>query len=793
MQTQESRERDLLAASAAAGAKGTFIIMKHDVSGMKGSGPNGRVEAADLLTRCPRTGRTIAKDPDRVVNRHEIVSKNKITLRGLNQWFWRQLSPLRNYSLSDITYGTPGSPDNLNPWVAVFLAADKAGDTPAVADLRPTFTESNAQYDTKIPNTSTTAGIGVRAISKDDTSAPGLRRVARQYPTSAPYRELEYTFFDNANTPTYATGAIGSIPVASSINDGDTFVLDDGVNPALTFEMEKTGGVSGSNIPVDISGATTADDVRDAMVGAVNAQSENLLLDATGVIAAQVSLAHRTGGRIGNVTTWASDFGSVTQPTGGGGALEGNGGPHEVDNLPIKAIGFASGVACGNGETNNQIACRSVIGLPPTMKGKADRIYRHEGSNLSRYSGSQKLSDLGTDGYIQQQPGPDDDNHEEQVLASIPSDSGDSLSATGNTIYMKFGTFTQADVGRTARIAGSSSNNGDKTITVVIDKRKIQVSQTLTGEGGGFTCDVVELNNGDAAFDGDIESYIDTGLVDVGFKFRSKDTSGPHEMGRIWQSQQSIRGVRITHPAATPKIFTLDKFKLRYLDPTKAPGGNPNNLEPANDLHWTDVAGHSYLAGSEDDNIFNAGVNGYEYLFTTAINCYGVKISQATASDPVRSIEIAEFYAFSDPPAFDMTAGSNDVLRLATNGVPSGGSPGPVGSFRSYELGDLSIDADASLEGVQDIADAINKQVRGYEIEAVRTPHGYLMLRSTVAGYNSQLDLSAEPTNGAHALLGLGAVQVQKIGETQVVRKLPLEALTIIYRMEISGDLPVAA
>lgn len=57
-----------------------------------------------------------------------------------------------------------------------------------------------------------------------------------------------------------------------NIGDGEFFVLDDGANPAVTFEFDKNGSVVPSAIlrPVDITDDFTPEQVRDAIVEAVN-------------------------------------------------------------------------------------------------------------------------------------------------------------------------------------------------------------------------------------------------------------------------------------------------------------------------------------------------------------------------------------------------------------------------------------------------------------------------------------------------------------------------------------------
>ncbi len=124
---------------------------------------------------------------------------------------------------------------------------------------------------------------------------------------------------DTGGTP--ASGSIIAIAKASLV-DGETFTLDDGVNPAVTFEFDDDASVAAGNIAVDISTDTSAIEVADRMVRVINQQTN---LDLTGFngggTVALVTLINDTDGTQGNVTTWAesvTDAGFVvTQPLGG--------------------------------------------------------------------------------------------------------------------------------------------------------------------------------------------------------------------------------------------------------------------------------------------------------------------------------------------------------------------------------------------------------------------------------------------------------------------------------------------
>lgn len=103
---------------------------------------------------------------------------------------------------------------------------------------------------------------------------------------------------------TPATGSITTVAVASLV-DGETFTLDDGVNTPVVFEFDVTpDGVTPGNVVVDVSGDTTANDVRDTIISVINAvdRSTFTILASDGG-AATVDLVNQTGGTVGNTTS----------------------------------------------------------------------------------------------------------------------------------------------------------------------------------------------------------------------------------------------------------------------------------------------------------------------------------------------------------------------------------------------------------------------------------------------------------------------------------------------------------
>lgn len=99
-----------------------------------------------------------------------------------------------------------------------------------------------------------------------------------------------------------ATGSITTVAVINLI-DGETFTLDDGVNPPVVFEFDVAGdGVTPGNVIVDVSALTTADEVRDAIISAVTGVGAALLMTATDGGAATVDLTQDNSGTQGNTT-----------------------------------------------------------------------------------------------------------------------------------------------------------------------------------------------------------------------------------------------------------------------------------------------------------------------------------------------------------------------------------------------------------------------------------------------------------------------------------------------------------
>lgn len=98
-----------------------------------------------------------------------------------------------------------------------------------------------------------------------------------------------------------ATGQIQVVPVAQLI-DGETFTLDDGTNDPTVFEFDDDATFTSGNVAVDISGLTTAVEVRDKIIDTINMVGDSLRIVASvGQGTLLVDLTHEIAGAQGNV------------------------------------------------------------------------------------------------------------------------------------------------------------------------------------------------------------------------------------------------------------------------------------------------------------------------------------------------------------------------------------------------------------------------------------------------------------------------------------------------------------
>lgn len=126
-----------------------------------------------------------------------------------------------------------------------------------------------------------------------------------------------------------ATGSITTVAGASLVvgADTDTFVLNDGTNPAVTFVYDDDASVveSPTNRAINHTGTETADQIRDLTITAIN-NAPTLDINATNGGAATVTLVNTTGGVAGNqtITETVAAAGFAVTGMSGGLATAGN-------------------------------------------------------------------------------------------------------------------------------------------------------------------------------------------------------------------------------------------------------------------------------------------------------------------------------------------------------------------------------------------------------------------------------------------------------------------------------------
>lgn len=106
------------------------------------------------------------------------------------------------------------------------------------------------------------------------------------------------------NLPEPSTRATGSIKVVAgaSLVDGETVTVDDGASPAVIFEFNSGGGVSGSNVAVAFTGGDSAATVRTALLAALSGAGLGMTFTADPDAADVILIENDLPGTAGNVT-----------------------------------------------------------------------------------------------------------------------------------------------------------------------------------------------------------------------------------------------------------------------------------------------------------------------------------------------------------------------------------------------------------------------------------------------------------------------------------------------------------
>jgi hypothetical protein len=475
-----------------------------------------------------------------------------------------------------------------------------------------------------------------------------------------------------------------------------------------------------------------------------------------------------------------------------------------LDNFPIKAVGLAAGIACGDGEANSKLGIRAICGLPPTFQGKSDRIYVHEGQQqgvdvvVKKYvlDDDEFGETVSVAGYIQ-----DGELDEEQIDDTTTSQgASDTITKATRTIVLAdaetaLDTTTGFDARyhtrKVLRISGSghAGNNRDFTIREVVNTTTVKVFEEPANDDAGnanaFVGSVWTVYAGHNAFDGRVENYgrvevTDTGTypvpndtpgtIQTGEIWSSPDTGVTHTIGRIFGSTvNNLTGIRIMLPDGLNIDFVPNNFVIQVLNPA-ANGGNPR---PGYNADWVTVS--SGTKSGVGQNIYDAGEVGLQYTFD-AINARGIRLTSIQAYDNTRHVQIAELMSFTYIQSGNELSLSGNNLRLKVKGAAS---------YRQFELDNV-----APTTSLTNIVNSINKAIRGYEMEALGSTFGYLWLRSTVSGNNADIFIDNVGGSGAATMLGFPTTATQKTGITQPVTKLPEDAVTIVYRVFLTGNVP---
>jgi hypothetical protein len=95
-----------------------------------------------------------------------------------------------------------------------------------------------------------------------------------------------------------ATGMI--IVSADQFNDGETFTLNDGVNPPVTFEFDNNSDVGAGRVSVVFTNTSTYIEIRDAIIFAINGAPIAISASRTSIDGLIIGLTHDTPGALGN-------------------------------------------------------------------------------------------------------------------------------------------------------------------------------------------------------------------------------------------------------------------------------------------------------------------------------------------------------------------------------------------------------------------------------------------------------------------------------------------------------------
>ena len=171
--------------------------------------------------------------------------------------------------------------------VTSLSSADRNGFIDISYDLLKT--SSNAFDPENDPLTFRVESVSSGALTKNGASiVPGVTTVGpgeslRHTPivgTTGEVNAFTVTVTDNVFL---TSNAVIFLPAAggAGIGDGQTFILNDGINPATTFEFDASTGVVGGRVPVLFEPTDSANKIAESMATAINGVLSSLNTSAT--------------------------------------------------------------------------------------------------------------------------------------------------------------------------------------------------------------------------------------------------------------------------------------------------------------------------------------------------------------------------------------------------------------------------------------------------------------------------------------------------------------------------------
>ncbi len=103
------------------------------------------------------------------------------------------------------------------------------------------------------------------------------------------------------NVAAIAASGDGIFPDPGGLPTGTTFTLDDGTNPATTFEFVRGGMPAPGNVGIDIAGFTTKNQVRNQVVIEINGAGALAITASPGSTDGTIDLVNDSTGSAGNV------------------------------------------------------------------------------------------------------------------------------------------------------------------------------------------------------------------------------------------------------------------------------------------------------------------------------------------------------------------------------------------------------------------------------------------------------------------------------------------------------------